>query len=227
MEVQYAFIRAQTGEFSVEALCRTFGLSRSGYYAWLDLAQSVRDADDSSRRLSAVIGQLVGNSQHEPQGELLGQCTERELLRDVEDRVGASRVLSHPPAGTAEHLRVYRDLLQPGGACTRRSTIRAQSSLSRHVCQPIYVHSSGVSPLGCQTNFIHKDTYGALDVVLGGLYLRVLSQRSTSAHPPSLKGGRGHSARLSNLNYALLHLLIAHTKRGRSSPKIRKQSRPF
>lgn len=56
MEAQYQFIRAHTGEFTVEALCRTFGLSRSGYYAWLDRPQSARQASDE--RLVVAIKQI-------------------------------------------------------------------------------------------------------------------------------------------------------------------------
>ena len=40
--------------------------------------------------------------------------TEGELLRKPEKRVGPRRGLPHPRAGASQHLRVHRDLVQPG-----------------------------------------------------------------------------------------------------------------
>jgi putative transposase len=56
VEAQYAFISAYSEEFSVEALCRTFGVSRSGYYAWLTRPRSARCASDEE--LLTVIEQI-------------------------------------------------------------------------------------------------------------------------------------------------------------------------
>lgn len=48
LQQQYRFIHAHAQEFSVELLCQTFGLSRSGYYAWLQRPQSARRSDDTA-----------------------------------------------------------------------------------------------------------------------------------------------------------------------------------
>ena len=51
--MKFAFIAAQEVAFSVKALCRVLGISRSGYYAWRKRPKATRAADDA--RLTAEV----------------------------------------------------------------------------------------------------------------------------------------------------------------------------
>jgi putative transposase len=44
--VKYAFVRDHSVEHAVAALCRNLGVSRSGYYEWLEREPSVRSQQD-------------------------------------------------------------------------------------------------------------------------------------------------------------------------------------
>jgi len=44
--VKYAFIRKHVERFRIASLCRALGVSRSGYYEWLDRPESPRVAQD-------------------------------------------------------------------------------------------------------------------------------------------------------------------------------------
>jgi putative transposase len=44
--VKYAFMRDHAHEFRLQAMCRVFGLHRSGYYAWLRRPLRVRARED-------------------------------------------------------------------------------------------------------------------------------------------------------------------------------------
>ena len=44
--MKYELIRAEKAHFSIELMCRTLGISRSGYYAWLKEPESQRAAQD-------------------------------------------------------------------------------------------------------------------------------------------------------------------------------------
>lgn len=61
LEAQYQFIEAHAQEFSLEVLCRTFGVSRSGYYAWMQRPQSARQTSDAE--LLMAIKQIHAEKQ--------------------------------------------------------------------------------------------------------------------------------------------------------------------
>ena len=64
------------------------------------------------RPLPTPPGQARDHVQHEPPGGLLGQRSDGELLRHVEEGVGPPRGLRHPGGGPGQHRRVHRGLLQ-------------------------------------------------------------------------------------------------------------------
>lgn len=47
VEAVFRFIDTHAEEFSVDAICGVFGVSRSGYYAWRARSESSRDIDDA------------------------------------------------------------------------------------------------------------------------------------------------------------------------------------
>jgi putative transposase len=59
--VRFEFIEAHQGEFSIEAMCRCFELTRSGYYAWLKRPESARAVAD--RALSEHIERVFEQNQ--------------------------------------------------------------------------------------------------------------------------------------------------------------------
>lgn len=54
--MRYGFVRERAGRYPVSALCRTVGVSASGYYAWCDRPESERTREN--RRLVAEIREI-------------------------------------------------------------------------------------------------------------------------------------------------------------------------
>jgi len=54
--MQYRFIKDNSDLFGIEELCDCFGLSRSGYYAWLGREASARAREDAAlkQRIDAL-----------------------------------------------------------------------------------------------------------------------------------------------------------------------------
>lgn len=52
MSANYRFIASEAANYPVVALCRTLGVSRSGYYGW---ASRPKSSDDLAPRVSAVF----------------------------------------------------------------------------------------------------------------------------------------------------------------------------
>jgi len=54
--MQYRFIKDNSDLFGIEELCDCFGLSRSGYYAWLGGEPSARTREDAAlkQRIDAL-----------------------------------------------------------------------------------------------------------------------------------------------------------------------------
>ena len=58
--MKYAFIRAHDQEFRIRSMCRVLGVSRSGYYGWLDRPVSHRL--EANQRLLAEIRRVHGQA---------------------------------------------------------------------------------------------------------------------------------------------------------------------
>lgn len=56
----YDFIKAQSGTFPVQALCRVFDVASSGYYAWLKQPLSNR-AQEDARLLRLIRASFVAS----------------------------------------------------------------------------------------------------------------------------------------------------------------------
>jgi transposase InsO family protein len=99
--VKYAFIRELAREHRVSRLCSALGVSRSGYYEWLDRKPSARARDDA--RLLARIEE-VHREAHESYGALR---TWRALRRSGE-KCGRHRVARLRRAAGIEARRKRR-----------------------------------------------------------------------------------------------------------------------
>ena len=53
--MQYHFIKDNSDLFSIEELCDCFGLSRSGYYAWMSREPSARAREDALLKVQAAL----------------------------------------------------------------------------------------------------------------------------------------------------------------------------
>src|SRR5262249_32686524 len=101
----YAFIKAHRDQYSVQMMCRVIEVAVSGYYDWLKQPISNHDQEDArllrliARRSSRVMASTeplacspicvkqerpAASTEHEPQGQLLGQRRRRILLQQLE-----------------------------------------------------------------------------------------------------------------------------------------------
>jgi len=83
--VRYAFIRAHQQQYSVQILCRTMRVNRSGYYAWIKEPKSPRQREDD--RLTGLIKQSWLES-----GCLYGYRKVHADLRYLGETCGHNRV---------------------------------------------------------------------------------------------------------------------------------------
>ena len=83
--MKYGFIDAEKAFFPVSVLCKTLGVARSGYYAWLARPASVRVKTDVT--LSETIGKV-----HAASRGTYGSPRIHAELRDQGVRVGKKRV---------------------------------------------------------------------------------------------------------------------------------------
>ena len=83
--MRYRFIQAHRTEHRLTGLCRTLGVSRSGYYAWRERAPSPRALEDAvlTERIRAIHSASDGN---------YGSPNIHAELRDEGTRVGRKRV---------------------------------------------------------------------------------------------------------------------------------------
>lgn len=84
--MKFAFIEAEKAVHGVSALCRHFGVSRSGYYAWRGREESARAKED--RRLLAKIRHI-----HERTRQRYGSPRIHAELRDEGEQVSRNRVV--------------------------------------------------------------------------------------------------------------------------------------
>jgi transposase InsO family protein len=83
--VRYGFIERHDGEFAVKRMCAALGVSRSGYYAWRDGAESARASAD--RELLERIREV-----HQASREAYGAYKTWQELRAQGVRCGKHRV---------------------------------------------------------------------------------------------------------------------------------------
>lgn len=83
--MKYGFIDAEKAFFPVSLLCKTLGVARSGYYAWLARPASVRSKTDAT--LAETIGKV-----HAASRGTYGSPRVHAELRDQGVRVGKKRV---------------------------------------------------------------------------------------------------------------------------------------
>lgn len=83
--MRYAFIRANTENFSVRRLCRMTSVHPSGYYAWIKQPKSLRQKEDE--RLVGLIKQLWLES-----GCIYGYRKIHDDLMDLGETCGHNRV---------------------------------------------------------------------------------------------------------------------------------------
>lgn len=83
----YKFIEAHRNQFSVTAMCRTLGVSRAGYYAWLEKPISDR-AHEDARLLRLIRASFVASHGiygaprvHQDLRELGETCSQRRVER--------------------------------------------------------------------------------------------------------------------------------------------------
>lgn len=84
--MQYRFIQKHKEQYSVEEMCETLGLSRSGYYSWSSRAPSARSQEDAvyKARIKEIYVQAKGRYGHRPiyshlQDEQMGCGRDRTL----------------------------------------------------------------------------------------------------------------------------------------------------
>ena len=98
--MKFAFIRDHKGEFPVEALCRVLGVSRAGFYAWIDrppsptavrragLVERVREAHRDSR---SIYGSPRVHRELAARGVACCESTVAKLMRRHDIRSKARR----------------------------------------------------------------------------------------------------------------------------------------
>ena len=91
--MKFAFIQAEKADFPVATLCRVLGVSRAGFYAWQQRAESPRAGED--RRLAVEIATIHAESRRcygspRVQAELRarGQCLSRKRVARLMRRAG-------------------------------------------------------------------------------------------------------------------------------------------
>ena len=87
-------------------MCRMLGVSRSGYYAWLERPPSQRSVDDS--RLLGLI-----RESHEASGRTYGAPRILCDLREVGERVGKNRVAKIMKSNKIRVQRGYKPARLP------------------------------------------------------------------------------------------------------------------
>ena len=102
--VRYACILQHQGRYSVQPMCRLLGVSRSGYYAWLEGSPSQRSIDDD--RLLGLI-----RESHEASGHTYGAPRILCDLREVGECVGKNQVAK---IMKRNKIRAQRGYKQPG-----------------------------------------------------------------------------------------------------------------
>ena len=107
--MKYAFILQHQDRYPVKPMCRLLGVSRSGYYAWLERPPSQRSVDDN--RLLGLI-----RESHEASGRIYGAPRILCDLREVGERVGKNRVAK---IMQRNKIRAQRGYKKPGYRYTK------------------------------------------------------------------------------------------------------------
>jgi putative transposase len=83
--LRFSVIEAEKAHYDINLLCRMFGVSRSGYYAWERRGESKHEAED--RRLKALVVEA-----HRESGGRYGSPKIYESLKKLDERVSEKRV---------------------------------------------------------------------------------------------------------------------------------------
>ena len=124
--VGYACILQHQDRYAVQPLCHLLGVSRSGYYAWLERPPSQRSIDDD--RLLRLI-----RESHEASGHTYGAPRLLCDLREVGEYVGKNRIAK---IMQRHKIRAQRGYKQPGvryskPAVAAPNRLRRQFSIDR------------------------------------------------------------------------------------------------
>ena len=118
--MRYACILQHQGRYAVQPLCRLLGVSRSGYYAWLERPPSQRFRDDD--RLLRLI-----RASHEASGHTYGAPRILCDLREVGECVGRNWIAK---IMKRHKIRAQRGYKKPGLRYTK-PTVAAPNRLAR------------------------------------------------------------------------------------------------
>jgi len=102
--VRYACIFPHHNRYAIQSMCRLLGVSRSGYYAWLERPPSQRSRDDD--RLLGLI-----RESYEASGRTYGSPRILCDLREVGECVGKNRIAK---LMQRHKIRAQRGYKQPG-----------------------------------------------------------------------------------------------------------------
>lgn len=145
--MKYAFIRRHIKRFGVASLCRALGVSRSGYYEWLDRPESLRTAQD--RQLLQSIRAL-----HLQSRQAYGAYKTWRVLRSRGIACGRHRVARLRRQNGIEALRKRRFRVMTEH---HKLPPPAPNRLAQnfHVGQPDRVWASDMTVIATGTGWLH------------------------------------------------------------------------
>ena len=126
--MKYAFMRDHAHEFRLQAMCRVFGVHRSGYYAWLRRPLSVRAREDerllglakqSWLQSGTVYGYRKVTADLREQGEACGKHRVARLMRSegLKAQIDYGRRPNHhggkPSTVAPNHLNRQSEAMKP------------------------------------------------------------------------------------------------------------------
>jgi len=97
--MKYEFVKAHKDEYPITLMCSTLGLSRSGYYSWLNRKPSKRQEEDEE--LLEEISEI-----HEQSRETYGSLKIQKVLQQQGKWIGRNRILRLMRVGQLEAKRM-------------------------------------------------------------------------------------------------------------------------
>ena len=101
LEAQYGFIAAHPDEFSVEVICEIFGISRSGFYAWLHRPASARSVEDEVlacqiEQIHTQMHQRYGTRRIHQELRRRGRCCSKKRVARLKRQRGLKTARRQP-----------------------------------------------------------------------------------------------------------------------------------